>query len=133
MKKFRRQTPYNKDGTTNFRYTQGKPGCYVIYKGDKPVYVGMSGTNVYKTMYRHFQSWNDKTQVRITYKPKAVKPFSCRVILCTPSQAARLEKMLILKYKPKDNPMKYNLFTADKQDIKVYDEYFGTPLETCPF
>jgi hypothetical protein len=132
MRKFRRQTPYNNNGSTNFRYTYGKSGCYIIYKKDKPVYVGISKTNVYKAMYSHFQSWHDKTQERITYKSKAMKLFLCRVILCSPMQAVRLEKMLILKYKPKDNPEKYLNFTAEKPDVKVYDDFIGAPVEYCP-
>ena len=43
-----------------------RPGVYLIYKKGVLSYVGYSGTDVYKTMYRHFQSmhalkWKLKT------------------------------------------------------------------------
>lgn len=131
MKKYRRQKPYDVRGKTNFRYTAGKSGVYIIYKNDKPVYVGMSGYNIYKTMYRHFQEWGTSNQTRTTYQ--YLKGITCRVILCTPKQAEHLEKMLILKYKPKDNPMKYARYSPTKYDKKVYDEWLGEPIESSPF
>lgn len=134
MRKFRAEPPYNKDGKTNFRYTAKKSGVYVIYRNSDPVYVGMSKTDVYRTMYRHFQQWNDNTQIRVTYDLKRLRSnFTCRVIICTPAQAERLEKMLILKYKPKDNPMKYSAFQPQKMDKVAYDDFIGTPIESCPF
>ena len=117
MYKFRSKAPYT-NGKTNFRYTSKKSGVYLIYKNDVLRYVGMSKTDVYKTMYRHFQSWNDPTQVRTTYNGKS-KDIRCRVVLCTPAQAVRLEKMLILKHKPKDNPNKYLSFKPVKLDKKA--------------
>jgi excinuclease UvrABC nuclease subunit len=131
MHKYRRQAPYT-NGKTNFRYTAGKSGVYLIYKNDSLKYVGMSKTDVYKTMYRHFQSWNDPTQIRITYNGKS-KALRVRVILCTPAQAVRLEKMLILKHKPKDNPNKYNSFKPVQLDKKALDDFLGTKVESCPF
>lgn len=131
MIKFRVQTPYNNKGQTNFRYTDKKSGVYLIYKNGVLRYVGMSGYNVYKTMYRHFQSWKDETQVRTSYRN--LKGFSCRVVLCSKSQAQKLEKMLILKYKPTDNPEKYLKFAPKQADNKIIRDFIGTKAETCPF
>ncbi len=134
MRKFRTKSPYDKDGKTNFKYTNGKSGVYLIYKDSKLMYVGMSGSNLYKTMYRHFQSWEDSTQIRTTYNGKSTRnKFTCRVVLCSPSKAASLEKMIIIKHKPKDNPIKYLLFKPMKRDVKVLNEFIGTPVESCPF
>ena len=123
MKKYRFIKPYLDDGKTNLRETIEKSGVYLIHKkGDvKPVYVGMSGTNLYKTILRHFQSWEDK-QTRVTY-PK--QGYLVRVVTCTPLQAAKLERALIVKYKPKDNPNKYDnymLDLTDKKAIQVYED-----------
>lgn len=134
MRKFRTQPPYNKDGKTNFRYTAGKSGVYLIYKNGSLVYVGMSKTNVYRTMYRHFQKWDDPSQVRVTYNPRSTRnAFSCRVVLCTPLQAENLEKVLIRKHKPKDNPNKYLTFTPTAKHTKAIQDFIGTPVESCPF
>jgi len=98
-----------------------RAGVYMIYKNGSLSYIGFSGTDVYKTMYRHFQSWKDKRQIRITYDPAKVK---VRVIYCrTYDQADRLEKALILKHKPKDNPNKYIQFEPDDQEKEILREY----------
>lgn len=133
MKKFRQQEPYTKDGKTNFRYTAGKSGCYLIYKNGVLVYVGMSKTDLYKTMYRHFQKWTDPTQIRISYNPNGRNRFTVRAVLCTPAKAEALEKMLILKHRPKDNPNKYPQFKPAPKDVKLYGDFVNTSTEICPF
>jgi len=99
------------------------PGVYLIYKNSLLVYVGYSGSDVYKAMYRHFQKWTDVTQVRVTYNPEQVK---ARVIYCnTAQQAAGLEKALIIKRKPKDNPNKYTQYTTDQQEETIYKKFLS--------
>ena len=106
---------------------RNRPGVYMIYKGGRLRYVGYSETDLYKTMYRHFQSWNDRRQIRVTYDPDKVK---VRVIYCRDGiQADRLEKALILKHKPIDNPNKYTLFEADKEEKKVLREFIQEPTQ----
>lgn len=114
--------PYKEDGSTSFP-ARNVPGVYLIYK-EKPGllsterelrYVGYSAKDVYKAMYRHFQVWNDR-QVdngergeRITYRIKA--GIKVRVIYCrTAKQATELERALIIKHRPKDNPDKLELY-----------------------
>lgn len=138
MRKFRGQPPYNKEGKTNFRYTSGKPGVYLIYRDGVLVYIGSSKSDVYKTMYRHFQSWNDPTQVRVTFQKQLKRrQFRCRVVLTTPIQAERLERALIVKHKPKYNTYKYLLFDETERErrakTKLVKEFIGTPVESCPF
>jgi hypothetical protein len=102
-------------------YTAKQPGVYLIYKNSKLVYVGFSSYNVYKTMYRHFQRWNDPTQVRVIYNPND-PGIKVRVIYTTAARSKKLEKALILKYAPKDNPEKYNSYVLDKKSEKVLND-----------
>lgn len=138
MRKFKSQPPYNKDGKTNFRYTAGKSGVYLIYRDGKLVYIGSSKSDVYKTMYRHFQAWNDPTQVRVTFQKQLNRrKFLCRVVLATPRQSERLERALIVKHKPQYNTLKYLLFSESTEEKKAVSkcvaEFIGTPVESCPF
>lgn len=107
-------------------------GIYIIYDANLKVkYVGMSSNNLYRTMYRHFQSWNDRTQIRITYNPDKVKVAVC---YCTDLEKIyKLEKALIIKYRDKvklDNPNQYRSEESDKKATNVLNEY--TDLETNP-
>ena len=127
MKQTKFFKPYAKPGSTNLKFTDGKSGVYIIKRpGEtKPLYIGMSGSNLYKTITRHFQAWPDESQVRVTYSQKS--NVVMRVIFTTPKQAERLEKYLISRYKPKDNPsfkpyqkVKYNPNAFDKTVIASY-------------
>jgi hypothetical protein len=107
MKRTRRRPPYKPNGRTTFN-VRGVPGVYVIYNGRSPVYVGQ-GRDVYRALYRHFQSWDDPKQVRVTYGKRG--GYTVRVIYTTRHpQAVRLERALILKYKPQDNPTKLKTY-----------------------
>ena len=68
MKKSKWRPPYTKDGKTNFPLRK-KSGVYLIKKKDlgSIVYVGFSGSDLYKTMYRHFQQWTHPQQPVVTY------------------------------------------------------------------
>lgn len=102
------------------------PGVYLIYKNDRLVYCGFSKTNVYKTLYRHFQEWGTSNQVRTVYTN--LKGITCRVIYCkNGNQASRLEKAIIIKHKPKDNQNKYDLYTTDKKEEEIYNIVTGEP------
>ncbi len=96
---------YNDEGKPNIKLLNPKgnqSGVYFVKNNaGEIVYVGYSESNLYKTIYRHFQSWNDKTQRRATF-PKSYK---VRIIFTTPKRAALLEKYLISKFKPKDNDL----------------------------
>lgn len=85
-----------------------KSGVYLIKnKDNKIVYIGFSNSQLYKTILRHFQKWEDK-QYRATYERATHK---IRVIICSPSKAADLEVFLINKFNPSDNFMKYKGFS----------------------
>lgn len=131
MAKFRKTklAPAYTNGKPTFKKMY-RPGAYIIYKqtGDKktPLYVGFSASNVYKTLYRHFQSWNDKTQVRTTYNRTG--PFKVRIILAGPKTAEKLERALLKRLKPKDNPRKLTSFLT-KQDIRYIQELNSTSVD----
>lgn len=115
--------PYKPDGSTSFPARQ-KRGVYLIYRvpfiGEPRLrYVGYSGVDVYKALYRHFQTWNDKQAARgerperITYSPPG--SYRVRVIYTRKkSEAAELERALIIKHQPPDNPDKLELYTLTK-------------------
>lgn len=103
-------------------YTAQRPGTYLIYRSGRLVYVGFSSYNVYKTLYRHFQSWQDPQQVRIVYD-KNDPNIKVRIIYTTAARARKLEKAIIIKYQPKDNPDKYeNYLDLNRQESKVIEQ-----------
>lgn len=97
-------------------------GVYILKKDSEIVYIGYSGSNIYKTLTRHFQSWDDRTQTRVTYSKNT--NIKARVIYTTTAtQAAKLEKALILKYKPTDNPNKYEQYSLNLSDDNLINNY----------
>jgi Uri superfamily endonuclease len=103
-------------------------GVYEIWKNGVLRYVGVSTNDLYKTMYRHFQSWKVTSQTRVTYTNLA--GIKVRVVYCnTKEQALNLEKALIIKKKPTDNPQKYRQYTTDSAENKVYDLYTGAEIK----
>ena len=124
-------------------YKNGKPvftaqrsGAYLIFdkKINKIVYVGYSGYNLYKTLYRHFQSWVSE-QYRALYN-KNNKDILVRVIYTTPKRSKQLEKLLIEKYLPRDNQLKilkYNFTINDRKLMKNFDNEPLTNNNDLPF
>jgi excinuclease UvrABC nuclease subunit len=133
MIRYRRFKIYEKKSKTNIPELQNKSGVYMIYKDGikNPVYIGYSGSNIYKTLTRHFQSWNDNKQVRVTY-PQNGK-YSVSIVICTPQQAERLERYLIKKYKPVDNPNKLIDIPITKWDENAYEAFGNTEISDVPF
>lgn len=106
-------------------HSKQQNGVYLIKYNGQIVYIGYSAGSLYKTITRHFQSWNDRSQTRVTYPQN--ENYKIRVVFTrTGSQAAELERALILKYRPKDNPNKYEnyLFTKDEKNTitQIYDQ-----------
>lgn len=133
MKVFKFFPPYKKDGKTNFPQTANRTGVYIIKENGVIVYVGFSGYNLYKTMYRHFQTWHHKIQDVVSYKSQMNrKDYTVRVVYCTAKQAAALEKALIKKHRPRDNEMKYRInelpFVEQRYIETVQDTYRGTDI-----
>lgn len=126
--------PYNKFDKPTLQNSWKKSGVYLIKEDDKIVYVGHSKSNLYKTMYRHFQKW-DSHQTRATYKAKGNKrkKYKVRIILTTPKQAERLERVLCKKYNPRDMKYKYLQLELDLKDKQLEKDYFIQPVEEVPF
>ena len=140
MKKSRFKKPYTAAGKTNFPETQGKFGVYIIKKDGIIDYIGYSQYDLYKIMYRHFQDWKNKPstkfpQKRTTYSKNMRSRITVRVVLTTKLQALRLEKALIVKYKPKNNEIRYEKLNKGEkvQMSKAAASYFGAEVETAPF
>ena len=114
---------YQAAGKTNLTQFANKAGVYLIKspRTGKVVYIGYSATNLYKTITRHFQSWKDRSQVRVTYAQTS--GYTVRVVLTTPKKAAALERALIVRMKPSDNPNKLQLYTETSEDLKALREY----------
>lgn len=133
MIKTRLYNPYTADGKTTFPDRQ-KSGVYLIYKDENLRYVGFSANDLYKTMYRHFQKWTDFTQKRVIYTN--LKGIKVRVIYCPPMQAANLERALIIKYSPSDNPQKLLNLKMEKGEVNAFQKYIALntiPIEDVPY
>ena len=111
-------------------------GCYIIKEDNIIVYVGYSGVSIYNALTRHFQSWEDNRQYRVTYKDRlADHNYEIAAIAVDNKQhAAQLEKELILHLQPRDNRKRYEEYIAEKElpegsfEPVAVDEY-----EECPF
>jgi hypothetical protein len=144
MKVFKFHPPYKPNGRCSFPETKERTGIYLIKENDKLVYIGFSGVDLYKTMYRHFQQWTDRpykgakalpAALRVTYKDRMKRnKYTVRIVFCTAQQAARLEKMLIIKHQPRDNNLKYENYNQTIWDTNIVEAYSEAPVERdCPF
>lgn len=101
----------------NFKQTEKfKTGVYFIRdkQSQKIKYVGFSGNNLYRTIYRHFQKWEDG-QYRATFN-KNSKSYQLQIIFCSPKQAQRLEEYFIKKYKERGEADKNNYQYKTKEE-----------------
>lgn len=115
------------------RKLRGKSGVYILKKkgAKKPSYIGYSESNVYKTMLRHLQQWNDPTQVRITYPKTGTKAI---VKLLPPKKAAKFEERAIFLLNPTDNPKRIKFSEKEKKAAeKEAKQIFGTIGQEAPF
>jgi len=129
--------PYNAD---KYNLTATGRGVYIIKKGEKYVYVGLSYTDVKRTLYRHFQKWTDKrteftkkAQVyeRVTYDGENRNLFTIKVVFCkTEQETTLLEYLLIKKLKPRDNTLKNSMY--DAFDITKTVEKFNNASQWQP-
>lgn len=109
--------------TTNaFRALMGKKGVYRLFEGRKLVYIGCSTSDIYKTVLRKFQVWND-VQTRLfynaskhTYKAEAIIMPSASV-----TEILDTEYHLIQKARPRDNrPENYSFY--NRRDLYKPDD-----------
>lgn len=141
--KTRFREPYrkNKNGTLrvnipHLRDQDKQAGVYLIKskRNGEIIYIGYSSSQLYKTILRHFQTWNDTSQERYTYSKNN---YLIRVIITTPRRAAALEQYLILKYMPRDNKNKYQLSLSLKDEKQAVETLADCPFisegQECPF
>jgi predicted GIY-YIG superfamily endonuclease len=128
IKKSKFLPPYKPNGRTTFGAAQSKTGVYLIKENDVVVYVGYSGSDIYRTLYRHFQYWNHRTQETISYAGKR-KDYTVRIVFCSKADAIRLERGLILKHNPRDNKNKYDSYLQTGRDKTVLKAYEDSPVE----
>jgi len=106
--------PYNDDGSCALKTTGA--GVYEIYHEGDLLYIGVSRSDVKKTLYRHFQKWTDRRNeyrkkmepfARVTYYGMDRQRFLVRVVFCKDgNDAESLEKSLIRLFQPPDNKAK---------------------------
>jgi excinuclease UvrABC nuclease subunit len=134
LKKTKWFEPYTNGKPTLSSKYYTRPGVYFIKSKQtgKIIYIGHSATSLKKTLYRHFQTWNDNRQNRFTYSPNF---YLIRIIETTAKRSAELEKYLIDKYKPKDNKNKYPTleFTDFKEDLAAAEFFNNYKDEELPF
>jgi excinuclease UvrABC nuclease subunit len=123
-RKTRFSDPYKANGRLNLPTCPSckQSGVYLIKskRSGKIIYIGHSSTNLYKTITRHFQTWNDKAQQRYVYQKSG---YQIRVIFTTPARAALLEKYLIKKMQPRDNKMKYESYLSFPEEKRAEEVY----------
>jgi hypothetical protein len=126
-------TPYIKPRQTRFISSRWQAGVYLIKENGTLVYVGYAGECLYRTLYRHFQNWTSKSYhsnkvapapYRVSYRQQmSSNTYEVRLIHCSKKQASRLEKVLILRYNPRDNRIKYQQYELDKWDKRIENTY----------
>jgi len=126
-------TDVYKNGLPNLPLDHKKKqtGCYIIRnRFTKSIeYVGFSGSDLYKTIYRHFQSWKDSKQKRVVFDKSG---YQVKIIFATKEKAKYLEKYLVLKLKPLQNDDKFQYFISDVEETKA-EKVFKKENETYPF
>ena len=96
------------------------------------IYVGSSETNLYRTLYRHFQTWNDRRQERYTYSQNK---YEVKVVLCPPKMALRLEARYIKALQPRDNKDKLEKLTnrereeEEKKALEMEKKYLSSTYQ----
>lgn len=100
------ERPYLAKGLRRYRETPASAGVYLLATlNSRPLYVGMSKSNVVKALYRHLYPWNDYGY-RQTYPPEATL-----VALHStndPRGVVELESELILALRPLHNAQVLN-------------------------
>lgn len=127
-----------KRGKSNLGFAKDKSGVYLIKENGKIVYVGQSQNNLYRTITRHFQDWNDRRSPdRVTYRYKMDRNrYTVRIVFVSPSRALKLEEMLIKRHRPRDNAAKLHeieSFTPTKGMENVLEEYEESYTDEVPF
>ncbi|MEN9609562.1 MAG: hypothetical protein RLZZ628_376 [Bacteroidota bacterium] len=118
-------------GKLNIGFAQNKAGVYIICENGIPVYVGKSESNLYKTISRHFQTWNDTNQPqRIVYDP-AQHDYTVQITICNPIDVRDLEAELQKDMSLRDNKKEETVVRRWRS--KKVIERFNNAQEIAPF
>lgn len=136
MQRTRLVPPYDPNGRTTFPARE-RSGVYLIFRRGLLYYVGFSGSDVYKALYRHFEVWNDasRDRARATF-PRGGSTRVRVVYTDTSEQAARLETALIVRYRPPGNVDKLQAYETDAADRRIMERAARSPfvdLGEAPF
>lgn len=115
-------------GKPQMDWAKNKSGVYFIEENGQIVYIGHSTYNLYKTITRHFQTWQP-TQYRATYTPGANR-YRVKAILTTPNEAANLEARLIKQHKPRDNrnSLEFDWQPQNPEDVELLETFEEAPF-----
>lgn len=131
---FSKWIPQYNGSKTNFPSIRNKYGVYFIRNvfGDI-VYVGFSQSNLYKALYRHFQTYNDQhAQRRIYYSDRSF--YEVMIGLCEKRYAGMLEKYYINELQPIDCEFKYADLDYEPAELADPEIDFWMPEEVeVPF
>jgi len=125
--------PYNKEGKPFFTHKifSKMAGVYIIKRGSKILYVGSSQYNLYKTLYRHFETWYHKYQKVITYASN-LTDIKVRVFITTYAAAPKWEAYFLRKLDPPDNDLSV-WYKIRPQEAKQMDQIVSQTEEEDPF
>jgi len=130
--------PYNEKGKTNLKkLTNHRFGVYCIRnkKTQEILYIGHSSSNLYKTLYRHFQTYNDTHKQFRAYYPNR-NNIEVSVILSRKTHAPKIEMSLIKEYKPVDAVLKYEdseIEFKESPDVEKFEEWEVIEETEAPF
>jgi Uri superfamily endonuclease len=116
LQKLRYFPPYKEKRKCSFKNLNRTKGVYIIKENNVIVYIGKSNYDLYKTLYRHFQRWNDKRLYRVTYIDyMSSNSYLCAVIPTSDIlETDDLEKRLIFQEQPRDNREKYEKYNNER-------------------
>lgn len=121
-----------KDGKRNLPFLKSKGGQSGVYfikdNNGTIIYIGYASENLYRTVFRHFTTWNDKQAERFVY-PHSYK---VRIVFTTQKRAQLLEKYLIIKKNPRDNKLKYEDYLTPKEEAQCLNTWQNLE-EEAPF
>ena len=122
------QPPYI--GSVSTQKVFGKKGVYLIRElpSKQIVYVGMSKSNLWKALYRHFQSWNDHRCRRVVYHDR--DKYEVKTLVLSVCDVDRYERSLIRKFTPRDNADMYEDFEDIISDV---ENILGETKNEIPF
>lgn len=126
--------PYDKAGKPVFSHAvfSKMAGVYLIKKGAAVVYVGHSRYNLYKTLYRHFQTWNHSQEPVVTYAGR-MKDIKVRIFVTSHTAVQKWEKYFINKYKDLDNITRPKYYKEDKDAEPFFKEAYANADQEAPF